>query len=128
MNTGIYISNAFSQLNVSALLLNFLMNWTSDVAYALLNAYRHHLTVTFFIFSVFISLPTPSSIYIWSLWFIIINNITTCNGHTCCKSEVSTICLLLVFLEYTIWSSLSSIIFFEYQKDVNNLCRRYLQK
>ena len=96
MNTGIYISNAFSQLNVSTLLLNFLMNWTSDVAYALLNAYRHHLTVTFFIFSVFISLRTPSSIYIWSLWFIIINNITPCNRHTCCKSEVSTICLLLV--------------------------------
>ena len=45
-----FTSNAFTQLSLSSLMLNFFMNWASNVGCVLLNTYNHHYTETHFIF------------------------------------------------------------------------------
>ena len=46
------------------------MKWGSNVAYALLNTCNHHHNETHFIFSIFVSMPRPKSIYVVSAWSI----------------------------------------------------------
>ena len=122
--------------------LNILMNWSSNVAYALFNTNRHHLTDIFFmIFSIFLSRlcldlfisNLCGSFFIIIFIFSIFNNISF-SRHTCCKSGENTICLLLVLWNIYIFQlildhcriyHLMFFIFhqnFMYQKYVNNLC------
>ena len=72
-------------------LLNFFMNWASNVAEELLNTYKHHHTETLFVFSTFVS--TSRSIYVVSMWsiFHFINSIT---------SWIQTHLFFYFFLEY----------------------------
>ena len=52
--------------------LVFFMNIASNVTYVLLNTYNHNYAETHFIFSIFVSMPTPRSIYVISMWSIFI--------------------------------------------------------
>ena len=56
--------------NSTSVLLNFFMNWASNVAWVLLNTYGHRYTDIGFIFGIFVSIPKPRSIYVVFLWFI----------------------------------------------------------
>ena len=67
LNTRFFISNAF--FNSTSVLLNFLMNWASNVAYVLLNTFKHHHTETL-IFTIFVAMSGPRSIYVVSVWSI----------------------------------------------------------
>ena len=63
-----YVSNVF--FNSASALLNLFMNWAFNVAQVLLNMYKHHHTETLFIFSVFVSMTKPMSLYVVSMWSI----------------------------------------------------------
>ena len=54
--------------NSASMLLNFFMNWASNVVWVFLNTYNHHYTETHFIFSIFVSICRPRSIYAVSMW------------------------------------------------------------
>ena len=62
-----HIINAF--FSTQSVLLNFFMNWASNVAYVFFNTYNHH-TETHFINSIFGSMSRPRSICVVSFWSI----------------------------------------------------------
>ena len=51
-------------------LFNFLMNWASNITQVLPNTYKHHHPETVHIINVFMSVSTPKSIYVVSMWSI----------------------------------------------------------
>ena len=59
-------------LNSPSVLLNFFLNCASNVSYVLLNTYKHHHRETLFLFTKFVFMSRPRSIYIVSVWFIFI--------------------------------------------------------
>ena len=78
------------------------MNWASDVAQILLNTYKHHHTETRLIFTIFVSMSRPRSLFMWylcdlflflssfSLWLIVKSN------------EYRQTCSFAYFLEYVL--------------------------
>ena len=60
-HTLLFKNNAF--FNSASVLLNFFINWASNVAQVLLNTYNNHYTETHFIFSIFVFMSRPMSIY-----------------------------------------------------------------
>ena len=54
----------FIFLQFSLILLNFFMNWASNVAQMLINTYNHHYTEANFIFNIIVSMSRPRSIYV----------------------------------------------------------------
>ena len=56
--------------NSASVLLNFFINWASNVACVLLNTYNHHYVETLCIFNIFVSISRPRSIYVVSMWSI----------------------------------------------------------
>ena len=51
----------------ASILLNFFMHRASNVASVLINTKRHHYNETDYIFSIFLSMSRPRSIYVVSL-------------------------------------------------------------
>ena len=56
--------------NSASVLLNFFMNWASNVASVLLNANKHHHSETLFLFTIFVFISRPRYIYVVSMWSI----------------------------------------------------------
>ena len=56
--------------NSASVLLNFYMNWATNVTYLLLNTYNHYHTEARFIITIFVSMSRPRSIYVVSMWSI----------------------------------------------------------
>ena len=56
--------------NSASVLLTFLINWASNVAYVWLNTYKHHHPKTFLIFTLFVSMSRRRPVYILSVWSI----------------------------------------------------------
>ena len=56
--------------NSASVLLTFLINWASNVAYVLLNTYKHHYTKTILLFTLFVSMSRRRPVYILSMWSI----------------------------------------------------------
>ena len=53
----------------ASVLLNFFMNWASNVVYMFLNTCNHHYTETHIVFSIFVSMSRHRPIYVVSLWW-----------------------------------------------------------
>ena len=54
-----YLATRFF-FNSASVLLNIFINWASNVASVLLNAYKHHHTWALHIFAIFVSVSTPA--------------------------------------------------------------------
>ena len=80
----LFVKLLFSTFNLTLWLLNFFMNWASNVAQVLLNTCNHQYIETHFIFSIFFTMSRPRPIfyfcdilYILSLIFVVVNHITS---------------------------------------------------
>ena len=54
--------------NSASMLLNFFMNSASNAVWVFLNTYNYHYTEKHFIFSIFVSICRPRSIYVKPMW------------------------------------------------------------
>ena len=51
--------------NLASVLLNFFLNWASNVAQVLLNIYKYHHNETLYIFTIIVFISRPRSIYVY---------------------------------------------------------------
>ena len=51
--------------NLASVLLNFFLNWASNVAQVLLNTYKYHHNETLYIFTIIVFISRPRSIYVY---------------------------------------------------------------
>ena len=77
--------------NSASVLLNFYMNWASNVPLVLVNAYKHQHSESLLIFIAFVFMSNPRSIYVASMWSFSFHF----HFHFCYDNLISTDTLVL---------------------------------
>ena len=86
LQVHVFFNKQWMFFNSASVLLNFFMNWASNVAQVAFNTNKHHHTETLFAsFTIFVAMSRPRSIYVLSMWpifmliviFIMINRLNT---------------------------------------------------